>query len=88
MRLPRVLAKLEAECHADAIFCLQEVSRTWAGKRFYHSHAEALLLRALHCTALLSPCPTLSALAGDSLDTEGGRAGHRHWAHGAACAPL
>lgn len=32
-RLPRVLAKLEAEVDRDAVICLQEVSLTWAGAR-------------------------------------------------------
>jgi hypothetical protein len=30
-RLPRVLAKLQAEVDAEAVICLQEVSMTWAG---------------------------------------------------------
>jgi hypothetical protein len=33
-RLPRVLAKLQAEIDAEAIICLQEVSMTWAGARW------------------------------------------------------
>jgi len=52
-RLPRVLAKLEAEVDRDAVICLQEVSLTWAGARCHCLQIGALALTTLVAGASL-----------------------------------
>jgi len=69
-RLPRVLAKLQAEVDRDAVICLQEVSLTWAGassRRYADTPRQSSFLRSQHSASALLGRAALRVVHGEGL---------------------